>query len=432
MKVNKYCSLIKLDKNTQLIYNALSDQFIVGDFGLKELTLESISNSAHSKDTNHTLFVKAGVLLKDSDDETGKLQELIDKTDNDNSVFMLHINPTLDCNLHCWYCYENHRKGSVMNDEIMGAVVKMVRKRMETDKKIKKFVLSFFGGEPLLRFNNVCKPLITEISDICDSKSIQLSVGFTSNGTLIDKTIISFLSNYNVGFQITLDGDKKSHDRTRFCTTSKAGTFDTIIRNIKLLTQHNIEITLRINYTSKNVESVKSIFPYLDDLPEEKKKLISIDFQRVWQDKHTASGVDETYLLVKEIRKNAVKSGFTVTNSRTRSSVLTPCYGDLRNHILVNYDGNIFFCTARDFNDQNSYGVIDADGNVHLDKTRYEYRMCSKFAREVCRNCRFAPRCGGGCRTQAVERPITNKCMYGYTSEDIDEFILELFEERFL
>lgn len=432
MKINKYCSLISLDETTQLIYNALSDQFTVGNFGLKELTLESVSNLIQSNSANRNLFVKAGILLEDSVNETETLKNLIDSTDNDESLFILHINPTLDCNLHCWYCYENHRKESVMNAEIMGGVLSMVRKRLETDSKIRKFELSFFGGEPLLKFDEVCRSLITEIAEMCAARSINLTVGFTSNATLLDERIISFLSGYNVGFQITLDGDRESHDRTRFKVASKAGTFDTIIRNIKILTQNNIGITLRINYTSDNAESVWGVLPFLDDIPEKKRRLITFDFQRVWQDKHTVAGVDDTYLLIKEIRRKAAELGFAVSNSRTRNTVQTPCYGDRRNHILVNYDGKVYFCTARDFDDENSYGSIDADGNVIIDQARYEHRMCSKFSREACRNCRFAPRCGGGCRTQAVERPVTSECMYGYSEEDLDEFILELFEERFL
>ena len=52
---------------------------------------------------------------------------MIEYVDNDDSTFELIINPTLDCNFHCWYCYENHLKGSKMDEGIVSAITTLIR-----------------------------------------------------------------------------------------------------------------------------------------------------------------------------------------------------------------------------------------------------------------------------------------------------------------
>lgn len=47
-----------------------------------------------------------------------------EQLESDNHV-RITINPTLDCNLKCWYCYEDHLKGSIMNDTTINNVVKI-------------------------------------------------------------------------------------------------------------------------------------------------------------------------------------------------------------------------------------------------------------------------------------------------------------------
>lgn len=96
---------------------------------------------------------EAGAVVADDFDEVDALRKRIDEIDNNDSFLLLHINPTLDCNFRCWYCYENHIKGSCMTPETYGNVVKLVKNRIAKQPNLKYLQLSFFGGEPLLRFD---------------------------------------------------------------------------------------------------------------------------------------------------------------------------------------------------------------------------------------------------------------------------------------
>lgn len=65
-----------------------------------------------------------------------------------DSNYRLTINPTLNCNFACWYCYETHIKKS-MSEEIYQNVLKFIQRTvLRTD--IQTFELDWFGGEPLL------------------------------------------------------------------------------------------------------------------------------------------------------------------------------------------------------------------------------------------------------------------------------------------
>ena len=89
----------------------------------------------------------------------------------ESGVFHLMINPTLDCNLHCWYCYEKHVKGSSISTDIMNGILGLISKNCIGQRNIKKLILSFFGGEPLLEFDSVRK-IILHSSECCEKKNI--------------------------------------------------------------------------------------------------------------------------------------------------------------------------------------------------------------------------------------------------------------------
>ena len=44
----------------------------------------------------------------------------------DSSMYQLTINTTLDCNLNCWYCYENRISGSFLAEDVIEAIKKNI------------------------------------------------------------------------------------------------------------------------------------------------------------------------------------------------------------------------------------------------------------------------------------------------------------------
>lgn len=430
MKLSVYNSFIAIDKKNALLYNAKVDKFII----LTQPAIKSYFKGAnYICENNPELFSQLQeitAIIDDDTDEVLNLRKSIKDVVENDDLFELHINPTLDCNFNCWYCYEKHLKGSQMNTETIEAT-KIFIKNTLVKKNLKNFHLSFFGGEPLLYYNRVALPIINYCQDECEKKGICLSIHFTSNGYLVNKHIINDLSKRNTTFQITLDGDKNNHNKTRFLKDGQ-GSYDKICNNIKELASQKVYICLRINYTLQNIQSVFSIHDTFKDIPIESKKYIVIDFQRVWQDNENEdinNMLENNRLKLFRLFQN---SGFKVSYHKIHNSAKVPCYADKRNNILINYDGNVYSCTARNFTKDNSEGVLQADGSIKWISNKKEKRLASKFNRKECQLCRIAPICGGGCTQNAIENAQNPGCLRGLNEQDIDKLILERFEFMFI
>lgn len=426
MRFGIYTSIISIGEFT-IIFEALSGKFVV----LKNI---SIDNSADSISQLESLYkevfdklVQAEILVDEDTIEVETLQQRIREIDNNEEIFFLNVNPTLDCNFHCWYCYENHVAHSEMSDEVLQSVVKFANRTIRQNEKLKQFHLGFFGGEPLLKINQVVNPLISGISSMCKDNDVAFSVSFTTNGFLITDSFIEYIKNYAAHFQITLDGGREYHDRTRFQRKS-VRSYDAILDNVIKLLSNNIRVTLRINYTSKNVDSIESILNDLVLLTPEMKQYLTMDFQRVWQEREPKEDINEEK--VQTFRSLFIQKGFNVSANYIQP-VYDTCYGNCSNHVLINFNGEAFGCTARDFTHENSIGQIKPDGVIEYEQPKRNDRLSSRFSKEVCKTCRIAPYCGGGCAQRAYEATANDRCIYGYDEEDIDNMILKLFDQTY-
>lgn len=95
--------------------------------------------------------------------------------------------------------------------------------------------VEFFGGEPLLREAKV-RAIIDIAHAFCQERNVRLTLEFTTNATLVSDTMLYYLQDYPVNFQITLDGDRVRHDNIRCYKNSKTGSFTKIVSNLKRIT----------------------------------------------------------------------------------------------------------------------------------------------------------------------------------------------------
>lgn len=153
MKRSIYNSEVTLSDNCSLLYKALTDSFVLIKRDLNNL-LENGNQNGLQK------FKDEGFLVDESVDEKSILQERLKDRLNNNKEFRLIVNPTLECNFSCWYCYEEKKKGTLMSQGTIDSLCKFIRDVM---KRFRRLHLSFFGGEPLLAFDTVILPILQAV-----------------------------------------------------------------------------------------------------------------------------------------------------------------------------------------------------------------------------------------------------------------------------
>ncbi|GFH98030.1 radical SAM protein [uncultured Phocaeicola sp.] len=417
MKFSQFNSMISLSENLELIYNSYSDSYLI--ISKKYLPLSDIESIKNKYPEVYNKLVESKCIIDHDINEVDLVKELQNSVDNNNKDFILTINPTLDCNFKCWYCYESHVKKSKIDPETLLKIKHLIYNVIATQKGIQHLQLNFFGGEPLLQYQIVLE-IIKYAENICETNKKDISVAFTTNGYLLNQERLDTLSKYHVNtMQITLDGDRRTHDKIRF-SSQKLGSYDRIIENIKnILRKKKIYITLRLNYTSENIDCMGNIVEDLLDLEDEEKKYLIVHFYRVWQDSEGEDISDLVKNTISKFREYGFKSYKYPLNN-----VRVSCYGDKTYAALVNYNGDVYRCTAVDFQKQRRDGYIDDEGVIVWENNSFEERKNAKFKNKPCLSCRLLPICNGGCTQHALRHKDEDYCIFNFDERKKDEAIL--------
>ncbi|GEM50724.1 radical SAM/SPASM domain-containing protein [Empedobacter brevis NBRC 14943 = ATCC 43319] len=425
MKLSKFNTAVNYDEGI-IYHNSFTNRFLLLDPFLYDL-IKSIREKQDFDTLKevHEDFYNAltefGFILEDEVDELQKMRDLIDTIDNQDQYYHLIINPTMNCNFSCWYCYEKHEKKSQISDETIDKILRMIENIFIANPQMKAIVLSFFGGEPLLFYNKM-SILMAKAKQITDRYNKRLEIAITSNGLLINDDMIADLKQYNVaGFQITLDGNKSKHDLVRFVSKSR-GSYDAIIDNIKKLARNQLVVTLRINYTKENLVDLEEVIDDLDELSMDDKRWISLSMQKVFQETNSKDLAD----MVVNFREYATSKGIIHRSSVLADTVRNSCYADKVHQSVINYNADVYKCNARDFNQANKEGVLNEKGEIIWNE-QHNKRLIPKMTNKPCLECSILPICGGGCSQMIVENVGRDYCVHNFDEESKKEVILNMF-----
>lgn len=410
-RLNRYIHLLQAD-GMDFIYDISSDTAVALNPQLYKIITDNRDNIDNLHQIHPDLYdglLEAGMIVEKDHDEASALIERFKAIDSDPSHFDIIINPTLDCNLRCWYCYETHGRGTMMQPEVIDAVCRLIDEKL-TDTHLKHLTISFFGGEPLIGWNKVVMPVLEYAAAKCSEHGVRLSSSFTTNGVLLTESKFDALTALGLDdttFQITFDGNRAMHDNSRV-GEARLPTYDTIMANVHTGAKKGFNITLRFNFTPDNLASYVDILSDLEPLSAESKSHISCSFQRVWQksDDRTAQ---EAIRYAELFKREGIQASCDIMYWRHL------CYADRENQITINYNGDLFKCTAREFDTAKREGRLLPDGRLELNE-RYRERMDVKYANTACRQCEILPLCNGRCSQGKLESPNLTSCRMNYDS----------------
>jgi len=132
------------------------------------------------------------------------------------------------CNLACNYCYagEHHRRQ--MEEEIADRAVDLLFSDGADTAQ-----LSFFGGEPFLRFDAMQRAVV-RAQWRASERSRRLLLQCTTNGTVLDDDAVRFVRQSGMRVTVSIDGVKEAHDLHR----PRAGggsSFEQCLRGLRAL-----------------------------------------------------------------------------------------------------------------------------------------------------------------------------------------------------
>lgn len=425
MKLSEYNIFMKRN-NVVLGYNTMLGSILMLSNSLYNFFEDNRNNLDNIKESNTELFDNLytnGFIIDKNFDELSKIR-LDNKLDCVTSKnYHLTIIPSLDCNLKCWYCFENHRENSQISDKIVNSILKHIEVKIENGE-LGNLVLEWFGGEPLLFFDEKVYPLSIRLKKLLGKNNMVLHSFFVTNGTLITDEHLKKLNEINSKFQITLDGCQEKHDKVRRLKNSNNGTYKQLIETIYKLSEtlDNTFINVRINYDNKTLEGFESI---LNDLSGVNKKKVKFHLERIWQTKPTPNN----QLLKKSINQ-ALAMGFSVSYLKFFKKNYA-CKVDRLNQATILYDGSVYKCSGRDFKQNEIDGILNEDGIIDWKTEKVEKRIgLATFENELCLKCNFLPVCMGPCSQKLMENNWTNVkkiCELNNLELTLDDYLVYLF-----
>lgn len=318
---------------------------------------------------------------------------------------------TTECNARCYYCFEKSFPIQKMSEDLAKKVAIYV---LDNASKYGKLRIDWFGGEPLMNID-----VIDYISDIITKSGITYTSGMITNGSLFNREVIEKAKNsWNLkNVQITLDGIwteyevvKDYKDKTKF---------EKIIENIHALVDAEIRVSIRINYSNNNVNSVLKT---IDFLYREFKNSIHVYCSPLFENnikiKMNISDNTDDIIYDKLINYDYVDP---VKMLKIRS---VGCgLAALSDHFVIGPDGKLYKCAESMLCSLKSEVGSITEGITNVNNLKM---WASYDTYDECHTCALYPICLGGCK--AYQLGITNIRCFRFRSQ-INKAILELYEK---
>lgn len=175
----------------------------------------------------------------------------------------LTITTTMDCNLGCYYCYED-RSEAHLQDHDIAAVVAYAEQRLQRSAR-RRLHVDWYGGEPLLNLPAL-EAGSAALQALCARLGVEYGASIVSNGTAWPADVGAFVARHRLHqVQISFDGlaahhDKRRHYRRGRRPEPEASSFTRAVSLVDALLDH-VRVDVRLNIDRENQGD---LVPFLD------------------------------------------------------------------------------------------------------------------------------------------------------------------------
>lgn len=130
-------------------------------------------------------------------------------------IYSAVINVTDACCLKCPYCFTSQNGRKIDLGTMKAAISFMMNDiaRFPDFKGIPS--VAFFGGEPMLGYEDIIKPTVEWAEEIGLVSDHKLSFSMTTNGVLLNTERLKWLREHQVNILLSIDGDRITQDSQR-------------------------------------------------------------------------------------------------------------------------------------------------------------------------------------------------------------------------
>lgn len=177
----------------------------------------------------------------------------------------LCINIAHDCNLRCQYCFAGQggygQWRMLMSFDVARRAVDFLIAHSGPREHCE---LDFFGGEPLMNWH-VVQQTIDYVHKQEKKHGKKIKMSLTTNGLLLDKEKVKYLTDNHISLILSLDGRKEKHDRMRPGVHGE-GTYDEIVKNLQycVANRKGEEYYVRGTFTRYNMDFTTDVIDMID------------------------------------------------------------------------------------------------------------------------------------------------------------------------
>ncbi|MDH6313077.1 uncharacterized protein M2137_001864 [Parabacteroides sp. PFB2-10] len=355
--------------------------------------------------------VNDNILSEKADEITsalnGRLVFPVMNSDFKQNNAMLTINTTNGCNMACKYCFAPTSKSEIRSISIE-TIVKATNDLLKNYPQVECYTIYFFGGEPLMR-KKFIKEAVDVIKGIVKRQSKKVKFIMTTNGTLLEQSIIEFLKREEFHVVLSIDGNAQ-HNINRVFRNGKES-FSSVIAKIKLLKENNVSMHIRATFNPQmeNLIDAVKFFESLDVVYDYEFTLGSntndVQYTRFSKDRLLSLNSEiesiTNYLINKIEHGEKINcSSFSQKLAFIKNNVIRffGCEAG-RNAMIVDECGNYYPCQNMLSFIETRMGDTISGINYNL-RDKYKSQLFSEY--QKCTNCWARYLCGGGCQAERL------------------------------
>ncbi len=314
-----------------------------------------------------------------------------------------------DCNLRCAYCFASTGNfggaRQLMDFETAKAAIDFLIKNSGERKNLE---VDFFGGEPLMNFD-VVKRIIYYARTLEKKFNKNFRFTVTTNGTLLDDSIIDFINNEMSNVVLSLDGKKTVNDKIRKMADGKSSSYDAAMPKFKKLVKNRTktfkDYYIRGTFTNKNLNFVDDVLHFYEngfDQISVEPVVSSLEKDYALRHEHLPKIFEQYEILAKKIiqmKQNSSKINFfhfmiDLNQGPCIIKRLRGC-GCGTEYLAVDPVGEIYPCHQFVGNEKFKMGnVFSGINNQNLVNLFSKANLINK---KECQNCWAKFFCSGGC-----------------------------------